>query len=143
MQRRLPALTLSFALTGLLSYACGSSDGPPSQFQPPPPPADGGNGDAPIFGDALGPDAPVVHNDFKNPILDTGVPPNAATLFGGQNQMGTGPCLYEPELGTLFPNNWLRPRFRWNVTNQENLFEIKLVIPNEVSPLLIYTTQSG
>ena len=54
-----------------------------------------------------------------------------------------GPCLYEPELGALIPRNWLRPRFRFTTPNGENLFEINIVVPNETSPLVIYTTQTS
>jgi hypothetical protein len=92
------------------------------------------------------PQAP--QDDFKQPVLDTGAPSNAPQLFAASDADGGGaaaggPCLYEPELGSLFPNNWLRPRFRFTTSNKENLFEIKLTIPNEVDPLVIYTTMSG
>jgi hypothetical protein len=46
-------------------------------------------------------------------------------------------------MGALFPNNWMRLRFRFTTSHQENLFEIKLVVPNETSPLVIYTTDSS
>lgn len=99
--------------------------------------------------------APVVHDDFKNPVFADGALPNAPQVFaqpdvttaavdGGEaGAPATGPCLYEPEIGTLFPSNWLRPRFRFAATQAENLFQIKLVVPNQVSPLVIYTTKSG
>ncbi len=51
--------------------------------------------------------------------------------------------MFEPELGTLFPNNWLRPRFRFQAAHGENLFEITLRVPNQISPLRIYTRASG
>jgi hypothetical protein len=85
---------------------------------------------------------PTMHNDFANPVIDTGAPANAPALFGATDQGSTGPCMYEPEPGSLFPNNWIRPRFHFTTSNQENLFEIKLVVPNEMSPLIIYTTQN-
>ena len=43
----------------------------------------------------------------------------------------------------LFPSNWIRLRFRFNTTHSENLFQIKLTIPNETSPLVIYTSNSS
>lgn len=94
------------------------------------------------FGDGS-PIQPTTRDDFPNPVLDTGVPTNAPTLFGGPDVGTTGPCLYEPEIGSLFPNNWLPLRFRFTTANMENIYQIKLVIPNEVDPLVIYTTQSG
>ena len=92
-------------------------------------------------------EASVVRNDFKDPILDTGVPANAPALFGvpdvAPDAAAAGSCLFEPELGTLFPKNWLRPRFRFTAAAAENLFEIVLTVPNQTSPLRIYTTKSG
>ncbi len=82
---------------------------------------------------------PMIHNDFVAPVLDGDVPAGAPGLFGAPGQTSGGPCLFEPEIGTLFPRNWLRPRFRFNAANQENLFEIKIAVPNEQSPLIIYT----
>ena len=86
--------------------------------------------------------SPSMQDDFTSPVLDTGAPANAATLFAAADVGTQGPCMYEPEPGALFPNNWMRLRFRFNTSNDENLFEIKLVVPNETSPLVIYTTQS-
>ncbi len=82
-------------------------------------------------------------DDFPNPIIDSGAPSSAPTLFGVPDQGTSGPCMYEPEVGSLFPNNWLPLRFRFTTSHSETLFEIKLTIPNEKNPLVIYTTQSG
>ncbi|MDB4933305.1 MAG: uncharacterized protein JWP87_277 [Labilithrix sp.] len=96
--------------------------------------------------------APIVHDDFRTPVFADGASPNAPQVFAhpdvtadaGDGGASTGgPCLYEPEIGTLFPSNWLRPRFRFSAAQAENLFEIKLVVPNQISPLVIYTTKSG
>jgi hypothetical protein len=93
-------------------------------------------------GDA-GPVEAGPRNDFPIPILDNGAPPGASGLFGGANQGIDGPCLYEPEIGSLFPANWLPLRFRFVTSHNENLFEIKLTVPNEQNPFVVYTTQSG
>lgn len=94
--------------------------------------------------------APVVHDDFKDPIFADGAPPNAPEAFAKPDVTATadggaaaGPCLYEPEIGSLFPNNWLRPRFRFAAAQGENLFRIEMKVPNQVSPLVVYTTKSG
>jgi hypothetical protein len=86
--------------------------------------------------------APATQNDFAAPIIDTGVPPNAATLFAGADVGTDGPCMFEPEPNSLFPNNWIRLRFRFRALHQENLYQIKLVVPHETSPLVIYTAQN-
>lgn len=94
---------------------------------------------------------PVVHDDFKAPVFADGATPAAEAVFAqADGAAGTadgggsaGPCLFEPEMGSLFPTNWLRPRFRWTTTPEQNLFQIKLVVPNQTSPLVVYTTKSG
>ena len=82
--------------------------------------------------------------DFPaGPIIDTGAPANSGTLFGGQGAGSGGPCLIEPEPGTLFPRNWLRPRFTWIAASGENLFELRLHAQNEVNDLVVYTAQTS
>jgi hypothetical protein len=86
--------------------------------------------------------------DFpKDPILDTTsgtMPPpaNIATLFGAPapGDPSGGPCLIEPEPGTLFPNNWLRPRFSLAPAGGQNVFEIRIHATNETNDLVVYTT---
>ena len=90
------------------------------------------------------PAAPVI--DSKGP---TPVPDNAATLFGAAANMGaSGPCVFEPQLamgsdpGTLFPANWLRPRFRFTPLPGENLWEIRLHADIESNDFVAYTTST-
>lgn len=110
---------------------------------------DGSTPDAPsVFPDAgydvtALPPPPIERDDFALPVLDVDVPGNAPTLFDGKDTASTGPCLHEPELGSLIPRNWIRPRFRFTAPNQENLFEIRMEVPGEKTPLRIYTRQSG
>jgi hypothetical protein len=82
--------------------------------------------------------------DFPpQPILDTGAPSNAGSLFGaGTGASSGGPCLYEPAMGALFPNNWPRPRFMWTASSSQNLFEIRLHSSLEASDLVVYTAQT-
>jgi mono/diheme cytochrome c family protein len=137
-------LVLGLGIASAAGGACGSSSGNGySEYDAGDGEETGGGFDSGIVEAAPEDTAPVVHDDFTQPILDTGVPPNAPAAFGGADTGGAGPCVYEPELGSLFPKNWLRPRFRFTTAQGENIFEIKLVVPNEKSPLLIYTTKSG
>jgi hypothetical protein len=91
--------------------------------------------------------------DFPaSPILDatdgggaTEPPSNSAALFGPSSQGAAtgGPCLIEPETGSLYPNNWLRPRFSWTTNDTSNhLFELRLHVNNQTNDLVVYTTQS-
>jgi mono/diheme cytochrome c family protein len=89
------------------------------------------------------PSGPVT--DFPAPVLDANAPPNSATLFGPPTQGAAsgGPCLLEPEDNVLFPQNWLRPRFRWTAANGETVFELRLHAANQLSDLVVYTTNTA
>jgi hypothetical protein len=86
------------------------------------------------------PPAPTIFP--PTPIIDGNAPSNSPTLFGAPDS-GTssgGPCLAEPEIGTLMPKQWLRPRFRWQKITGENLFELRVHVASEKNDLLVYTT---
>ena len=111
----------------------------------------GGDGSVPILGGGGSsgggsPDVPVQPTgpvtDFPQPVIDGTAPANAATLFGPPSQGATsgGPCLVEPESDVVYPQNWLRPRFTWKAANGENLFELRLHVANQMSDLVVYTT---
>ena len=100
-------------------------------------------------GDAGGDGAPAIDaftgpfSDFPpTPIVDPTAPGNAGMLFGTGGATSGGPCLVEPEVGTLYPQNWLRPRFSWLPTGTENLFEIRLHTANETNDLVVYTASA-
>lgn len=48
--------------------------------------------------------------DFPTDPVNTNIPAIDPGMFGTPN--GAGPCVTEPEDGSLFPSNWLRPRVR-------------------------------
>lgn len=120
---------------GFLISACGGPSNP------------GSDGDGPVI-DATAIDADLgPFDDFPTgPVIDTEdgatTPPNAADLFGdpSNGSPSGGPCLIEPEIGTLYPNNWLRPRFSWSAAGGQNLFELRITTPTQTSPLVVYTT---
>lgn len=108
-----------------------------------------GNGGATAGATGSGSGGPTgPSNDFPAaPIVDTSAPANSATLFGSAGTGGSGgsggPCLYEPEPNTLYPNNWLRPRFSWNAGSGQNLFELRLHTAAEVHDLVVYTANAN
>jgi hypothetical protein len=51
--------------------------------------------------------------------------------------------MFEPEVGTIYPQNWLRPQFSWVPSGTENLFEIRLTAANQTNPLVVYTEASS
>src|SRR5258708_27406529 len=116
--------------------ACGGDDNG-SRFDG----GDGGETDG--LSDSMPYDGPW--DDFpKDPIVDSpdggaGVPANAAMLFGpaGSGAKSGGPCLVEPEIGTMYPKNWLRPRFAWIPAGGANLFELRVTSPNQNNALVV------
>src|SRR5262245_32189636 len=106
--------------------AVDTTNPPPNQPPGPPPPAPG------FF--TPPPDGP--HADFpKEPVIAGAAPQNVGALFQGvQAAPSGGPCFMEPEVGSMLPKNWLRPRFRWIPTGSlgggdagaQNVFELRL-----------------
>ncbi|HTB72630.1 MAG TPA: hypothetical protein VK762_05285 [Polyangiaceae bacterium] len=82
------------------------------------------------------------------PIIDAqpddGSPPtpqDAPSHFASTGLGSGGPCVTEPSDGTLLPQNWLRPRFRYApASSSQTLFEIRLHTPRQQNDLLVYTT---
>jgi hypothetical protein len=81
-----------------------------------------------------------------DPILDANVTAQDIAAFDAAGTFQAGSlCVLEPQLstgttpGTLFPRNWLRPRFRWASTGGETLWEIRLTNPDQPDPLRAYT----
>ena len=75
------------------------------------------------------------------PIVTGGAPSNAATMFGGSGA-AAAPCLTEPEDGSLFPNNWLRPRVKVSAPGAQVL-EIRFHASMEANDLVVYTGQDS
>ena len=101
----------------------------------------GGDVDAPVstpVADAWVPD--IFPTD---PIIEAGAPGNSGVLFGDPSTGAAGgPCLIEPDAGTLYPLGFLRPRFRLAPGNGQNLFEIRLRAASVDHDLVAYTTES-
>jgi len=80
------------------------------------------------------------------PLLDANLALTDVAAFDGEPTFSPGSlCVIEPQLstastpGTLFPRNWLRPRFRWTSGGNESLWEIRLSNPDEPDVLRAYT----
>ena len=80
-------------------------------------------------------------SDFPaEPIIDESAPANAPASFTGTGS-GPAPCLLEPESGSLFPQQWLRPRIKWS--GSTGLHRITLHSDMEDHDLVAYTTKSA
>ncbi len=88
---------------------------------------------------------PTSFSDFpKDPIVvDTGLPADLPTQFAAPGQTTGGPCLYEPSLGALVPRNWTPLSFEWTPAPDQNVFELRLSVKNQVNDLVVYTSQSS
>jgi hypothetical protein len=69
-------------------------------------------------------------------------PSDAGARFAAVGASGPELCVVEPQAGSLFPANWLRPRFRFVPPAGATLFEIRLSTPNETSNFVMYTTRT-
>jgi hypothetical protein len=81
------------------------------------------------------------------PVIDTPAggsapPSDVGAKFGsaGSGSSSGGPCLTDPEDGSLFPKNWLRPRFALTPGTGEDTFEIRVHADVEANDLVVYTT---
>ena len=85
--------------------------------------------------------APILYSDGVSPAP----PPDSAARFGapGGTGIGQGPCILEPEVDSLFPRNWLRPRVHFSAGGGEDLFEVRIHTDREMNDLVAYTRASS
>jgi hypothetical protein len=69
-----------------------------------------------------------------NPIFQVNVPTDVGGMFGTPS--GSGPCVTEPEEGSLFPNNWLPPRV--HVPKNTGYLKITIHADMESTDLVAY-----
>src|SRR3954469_3842148 len=72
-------------------------------------------------------------------FVDPTIPTNVPSMFGNVGATGSAPCITSPEPSTLMPRNWLRPRFDYVPSRNENLFEVTVTVPGFAHPLRAYT----
>jgi hypothetical protein len=78
---------------------------------------------------------------FDGVLIERGTPQAAPQLFAQARDQGlAAPCLVEPEPGTLFPRNWLPPRFTWTTGSMANLFELRIRTDKLPTDLVVYTS---
>lgn len=75
-------------------------------------------------------------------IADPMLPANIGDLFAAGEQPTGGPCVAEPAMDAMIPRNWTPLFFEWSAPSGQNVFEIKIVVDNQVNPLVVYTTGS-
>ena len=76
--------------------------------------------------------------DFPvDPINPEGIDVN---LFSGAAS-GSGPCIIEPQDGTMFPRNWLRPRVNFYNAGSGLKYKLTFQADPEANPLVVYTSK--
>jgi hypothetical protein len=74
------------------------------------------------------------------------ITPDEIGAFSDPNSFSAGGlCVYEPALGVagapgpMYPQNWLRPRFRWESSGGETLWEVRITSADVTGSLRAYT----
>lgn len=156
--RRGRACALGFALISCspggdggseIGIAQGGSNTVPGPGAPPAAGAAGSPGAVPggspgdIFGGDVG--CPNGCAFGAEPLFAADVSLADVAAFDADATFQPGVCVVEPQLstattpGTLFPRNWLRPRFRWTGGGNESIWEIRLSNPDQPDTLRAYT----
>jgi hypothetical protein len=128
------AAAAALVTAALLPIACGSSRDAADNNKTPDGGVAGNNG----FGGG------GEHADFDT-FVEEGAPNDAPSLFtnAGEGE-AAAPCLLEPQAGTLYPKNWLAPRFKWVApSNAANLFELHVTAKNQTKDLIVYTADTS
>ncbi len=105
--------------------------------------ADGAGGTTGVHTGAGGRPAPVrcsgpngLCTDFPtDPLVDPGISTSVCSA-----PSGAGPCIVEPQDGSLFPNNWLRPRV--NVQGISGPMKITIHSDKETNDLVAYSASN-
>ena len=71
-----------------------------------------------------------------NPIFQVNVDPGVTGMFGTPS--GSGPCVTEPEDGSLFPSNWLSPRVHVQGVSASGYLKITFHADMESTDLVAY-----
>ncbi|MBW2454937.1 MAG: hypothetical protein JRI68_10515 [Deltaproteobacteria bacterium] len=85
---------------------------------------------------------PTEFADFPaDPVVEQGLPANIDDLFEGATGSDTGgPCLAEPTLQAMVPRNWTPLFFEWRPPQEQNVFELRLAVDNQINDLVVYST---
>lgn len=109
----------------------------------------GGAGGAPALSLGVGGNLSItgITTDLGTPLVPTcdkcsdfpATPQGDASLAGlfTAPASGAGPCLIEPQDGSLFPANWLRPRV--NASGSAKAYQITFHADREINDLVVYT----
>lgn len=95
---------------------------------------DGSNGPFPDL-----PGGPTAGGTVKADKIDA----IAAAFSQAKQGLGAGPCLTEPAIDAMYPLNFSPPLFEWLPPANQNIFELRLHVDNQINDLLLYTDQTS
>src|SRR5688572_26597904 len=123
------------------SNGSGGGNAPADPLIPTTPTTDNTN----VFGcvnNCAFPEAAIVDNLPNTPPIT----PDEIGAFADADAFSAGSlCVYEPALGLngapgpMYPQNWLRPRFRWESSGGETVWEVRITSPDVTGSLRAYT----
>ncbi len=147
---RLTRLTLALPSAALWAAGCSNSAEPSNAY------GSGGaaassNGQAGGFvftpggggasDDDAGPPGPTIDDFPSDPVFVDGAGPSLVSAFQSAGGADSGPCIVSPEPGTLYPKNWLRPRFAVQAKASHNAFQVTVSTARFAHSLVIYATK--
>jgi WD40-like Beta Propeller Repeat len=92
--------------------------------------------------DEAGAPLPMIGDFPSDPFFNDGAATNSGAAFQMSSDAGAmGPCIVSPEVGTLYPKNWLRPRIDLQANSSQNLFQVTITVQSFAHPLVIYSTK--
>ncbi|MCL2450640.1 MAG: hypothetical protein FWD17_16960, partial [Polyangiaceae bacterium] len=82
-------------------------------------------------------------HEYVDPMPDEGTPltqtvAQLSSMFASASTTG-GPCIVDPPDGSVFPNNWLRPRIFFQPPKGANIFQIRIHADRQMNDLIVYT----
>lgn len=67
----------------------------------------------------------------------------ASAFASATSSASGGPCISEPTMGALFPRNFTPPLFEWKGGPNQNVYELRLHLDNQVNDLVVYTDKAN
>lgn len=77
----------------------------------------------------------------EKPIFQDGLTAEVGTAFDAAMDMPAGPCISEPASDAMVPRNWSPLLIEWVAPIDQNVFQVRVEVDNQVNPLVVYTNK--
>lgn len=85
------------------------------------------------------PPLPMLKDFPSEPQFEQGALPSMVEAFAESAGKGAGPCVVSPEVDTLYPKNWLRPRLEVKAKSSHNAFQFIVSSEELAHALVVYS----